>query len=293
MPAPTIPLLKNPGIFKMEPEGKNIFFGVREHAMAAILNGMALSNVLLPYGGTFLVFSDYMRGSIRLTAMMKLQIMYIFTHDSIGVGEDGPTHQPIEQIAGLRAIPNLTVIRPADAAETAVAWKAFISQKDGPVALILTRQKLPVLDRGTYPSAENLLKGAYVLADPPAGGNPDIILLATGSEVHPAIEAYDKLTAEDLAVRVVNMPSWELFEKQTDTYKAEVLPPSIPARLAIEAGSPQGWHRYVGLEGDVIGMTNFGASGPGSTLFEKFGFTSDNIITKAKSLLRGKLRTPI
>ena len=286
-------LVKESGIFKMEPDGKNIFFGVREHAMAAILNGMALSNVLLPYGGTFLVFSDYMRGSIRLTAMMALQVMYIFTHDSIGVGEDGPTHQPIEQIAGLRAIPNLTVIRPADAAETAVAWKAFINQKYGPVALILTRQKLPVLDRSTFPSAENLLKGAYVLADPPAGGNPDIILLATGSEVHPAIEAYDKLTAEGLAVRVVNMPSWELFEKQNDTYKAQVLPPSISTRLAIEAASPQGWHRYVGLEGDVIGMTDFGVSAPGSTLFEKFGFTAGNIITRAKSLLSRKLSTPI
>ncbi|MEE8423194.1 MAG: transketolase [Thermodesulfobacteriota bacterium] len=282
-------LVKESGSFKIDPDGKNIFFGVREHAMAGILNGLALSNGLLPYGGTFLVFSDYMRGSIRLAAMMGLQVMYVFTHDSIGVGEDGPTHQPIEQIAGLRAVPNLTVIRPADAAETAVAWKAFINQKNGPVALILTRQKLPVLDRGKFPSAENLLKGAYVLADPPDGGNPDIILLATGSEVHPAIEAYDKLTAEGLAVRVVNMPSWELFEKQTNTYKDHVLPPSIPARLAIEAASPQGWHRYVGLEGDVIGMTGFGASAPGPTLFEKFGFTVDNIATKAKSLLSGIL----
>lgn len=282
-------LVKESGSFKIDPDGKNIFFGVREHAMAGILNGLALSNGLLPYGGTFLVFSDYMRGSIRLAAMMGLQVMYIFTHDSIGVGEDGPTHQPIEQIAGLRAIPNLTVIRPADAAETVVAWKAFINQKNGPVALILTRQKLPVLDRGKFPSAENLLKGAYVLTDPPDGGNPDIILLATGSEVHPAIEAYDKLTAEGLAVRVVNMPSWELFEKQTNTYKDHVLPPSIPARLAIEAASPQGWHRYVGLEGDVIGMTGFGASAPGPTLFEKFGFTVDNIATKAKSLLSGIL----
>ena len=285
-------LVKESGNFKIDPEGKNIFFGVREHAMAGILNGMALSNVLLPYGGTFLVFSDYMRGSIRLAAMMGLQVMYIFTHDSIGVGEDGPTHQPIEQIASLRAIPNLTVIRPADAAETAVAWKALINQKDGPVALILTRQKLPILDRGKFPSAENLLKGAYVLADPP-GGNPDIILLATGSEVHPAIEAYDKLTAEGLAVRVINMPSWELFEKQANTYKEHVLPPSITVRLAVEAASPQGWHRYVGLEGDIIGMTGFGASAPGPTLFEKFGFTSDNIVTKAKSLLSGKLSTQI
>jgi transketolase len=281
-------LVKESGSFKIDRKGKNIFFGVREHAMAGILNGMALSNVLLPYGGTFLIFSDYMRPSIRLAAMMRLQVMYIFTHDSIGLGEDGPTHQPIEQIASLRAVPNLTVIRPADAAETAVAWKAFINQKDGPVALILTRQKLPILDRGKFPSAENLMKGAYVLADPP-GGNPDIILLATGSEVHPAIEAYEKLTAEGLAVRVVNMPSWELFEKQTNTYKDHVLPPSIPARLAIEAASTQGWHRYVGLEGDVIGMTGFGASAPGPTLFEKFGFTSNNIIIKAKSLLSGKL----
>ena len=286
-------LVKECGTFKKNPEGKNIFFGVREHAMAGILNGMALSNVHLCLTvEPFLIFSDYMRPSIRLAAMMGLQVMYIFTHDSIGVGEDGPTHQPIEQIASLRAIPNLTVIRPADAAETAVAWKAFINKKDGPVALILTRQKLPILDRGKFPSAENLLKGAYVLADPP-GGNPDIILLATGSEVHPAIEAYEKLTAEGLAVRVVNMPSWELFEKQANTYKEQVLPPSISARLAVEAASPQGWHRYVGLEGDVIGMTGFGASAPGPTLFEKFGFTSDNIVTKAKSLLSGKLSTQI
>ena len=284
--------VKDCGTFKKNTKGKNIYFGVREHAMAGIMNGMALSKALIPFGGTFLIFSDYMRPSIRLAAMMRLKVMYIFTHDSIGVGEDGPTHQPIEQIASLRAIPNLTIIRPADAAETAVAWKAFINQKDGPVALILTRQKLPILDRDKFPSAENLMKGAYVLADPP-GGDPEIILLATGSEVHPTIKAYEKLTAEGLAVRLVNMPSWELFEKQTNTYKDHVLPPSISARLAVEAASPQGWHRYVGFNGQVIGMTSFGASAPGSTLFEKFGFTADNIVTKAKSLLSKELSTQI
>jgi transketolase len=266
------------------PGGKNIYFGVREHAMAGILSGLALSSPLIPYAGTFLVFSDYMRPSLRLAAMMRLHVIYIFTHDSIGVGEDGPTHQPIEQLANLRAIPHLTVIRPADASDTAEAWKVSLNHKDGPVALILTRQKVPVIDRSRFASAENLARGGYVLADPPSG-NPDIILLATGSEVHPTLAAYGELTTQGFAVRVVNMASWELFEKQEDSYKDRVLLPAVTKRLAIEAASPQGWHRYVGLKGDIIGMTGFGASAPGSTLFEKFGFNIDNIVERAKSLL--------
>jgi transketolase len=215
---------------------------------------------------------------------MRLHVIYIFTHDSIGVGEDGPTHQPIEQLANLRAIPHLTVIRPADASDTAEAWKVSLNHKDGPVALILTRQKVPVIDRSRFASAENLARGGYVLADPPSG-NPDIILLATGSEVHPTLAAYGELTTQGFAVRVVNMASWELFEKQEDSYKDRVLLPAVTKRLAIEAASPQGWHRYVGLKGDIIGMTGFGASAPGSTLFEKFGFNIDNIVERAKSLL--------
>ena len=263
--------------------GRNFHFGVREHAMGAALNGMALSG-LVPYGATFMIFSDYMRPTIRLAAMMGIRPIYVFTHDSIFLGEDGPTHQPIEQLASLRAIPNLSVIRPADANETAVAWRVAIERQDGPVALALTRQKLPVIDREKYASAEGLAQGAYVLADS-KGKPPDVILIASGSEVSVALGAYEKLIAEDVAARVVSMPSWDLFEKQTQDYKDEVLPPATTARLAIEAAYPFGWERYIGRQGAVIGMTRYGASAPYKVLAEKFGFTADNVVRRAHELL--------
>ena len=263
--------------------GRNFHFGVREHAMGSALNGMAASG-LIPYGATFMIFSDYMRPTIRLAAMMELRTIYVFTHDSIFLGEDGPTHQPIEQLASLRTIPNLSVIRPADANETAVAWRVAIERKDGPVALALTRQKLAVIDREKYASAEGLAKGAYILA----GSNdqrPDVVLIASGSEVSVALDAYEKLAAEGVAARVVSMPSWDLFEKQSQSYKDEVLPPQTTARLAIEAAYPFGWERYIGSKGAVIGMERFGASAPYKVLAEKFGFTADNILRRAHELL--------
>lgn len=279
--------LKGLGDFGADHQGRNFHFGVREHAMGAILNGIALSRALIPYGGTFLVFSDYMRPAIRLAAMMKLPVIYVFTHDSIGLGEDGPTHQPIGHLPSLRTIPNLTVIRPADAAETAVAWEVVLENRDGPIALILTRQKLPIIDRGKSASATGLKRGAYVLVDSPEG-QPEVILLATGSEVHLALGAYEKLIDKGIAARVVNMPSWELFEKQSPGYKDVVLPPEVTARLAIETSYPLGWHRYVGLCGEVIGITTFGASAPYKILFEKFGFTVDNVISKVEAILAGR-----
>jgi transketolase len=263
--------------------GRNFHFGVREHGMGSALNGMAASG-LIPYGATFMIFSDYMRPTIRLAAMMQLRSIYVFTHDSIFLGEDGPTHQPIEQLASLRTIPNLSLIRPADANETAVAWRVAIERKDGPVALALTRQKLPVIDREKYASAEGLVQGAYILADA-EGKNPDVILIASGSEVSVALEAHEKLVAEGVAARVVSMPSWDLFEKQTQDYRDEVLPPETTARLAIEAAYPFGWERYIGRKGAVIGMTRFGASAPYKVLAEKFGFTADNIVRRAHELL--------
>lgn len=265
--------------------GRNIHFGVREHAMGGILNGMALHGGVIPFGGTFLIFSDYMKPAIRLAALMKLPVIYVFTHDSIGLGEDGPTHQPIEQLACLRAISNLTVIRPADAAETVVAWRVAIWHKEGPVALILSRQKLPVLDRDRYASADLLEKGAYTLMETP-GKKPELILIATGSEVHLALEAGQKLEAQGIAVRVVSMPSWELFEKQPIEYRASVIPPEIRARMAIEAASTFGWHRYVGAEGEVVGWDGFGASAPGEIVMQKFGFTVENIVARSLALLK-------
>jgi transketolase len=263
--------------------GRNFHFGVREHGMAAILNGMALGG-LLPYGGTFMVFSDYARPSIRLAAMMKAHSIFVFTHDSIFLGEDGPTHQPVEHLPALRAIPNLSVIRPADANETAVAWRVALERRDGPVALALTRQGVPVIDRNRYASAEGLARGGYVLADTP-GKTPELVLIASGSEVPVALEAYEKLTAEGIATRVVSLPCWDLFERQPQDYKDGVLPPSVSARLAIEAAVPLGWERYVGTKGAVIGMTRFGASAPYKVLAEKFGFTAANVIERAKELL--------
>jgi len=264
--------------------GRNIRFGVREHAMGAILSGMALHRGVRPYGGTFLVFADYMRPAIRLAALMEQPVIYVFTHDSVAVGEDGPTHQPIEHVLSLRAIPGLTVIRPADAAETALAWRVAMESSSNPTALILTRQKLPILDRTRYAPAEGLARGAYILSD--CDGTPDVILIATGSEVHITLEAREKLKSEGVSARVVSMPSWELFEKNDADYKEKVLPSGVPTRLAVEAGSPMGWERYTGRSEAVIGIDHFGASARGNVLLEKFGFTADNIVQRAKALLK-------
>jgi transketolase len=271
------------GEFHEDRGGRNIHFGVREHVMGAIFNGLALSK-LIPYGGTFLVFSDYMRPAIRMAAMMSLHVIYIFSHDSIGVGEDGPTHQPIEQLATLRAIPNLTVIRPADANETIHAWKMALENTTGPTALILSRQKLPVIDRKRYADAVGLTRGGYIVADVEEG-SPEIILIGTGSELYLAIEAYEELNTQGIRSRVVSLPSWEIFNRQTKEYRDYVLPPYIRKRLAIEAGSPLGWRGFVGLEGEIVSMQSFGHSAPEKVLFEKFGFSVENLVIKAKELL--------
>jgi transketolase len=263
-------------------DGRNIRFGVREHAMGGIMSGMSLHNGLRPYGGTFLVFADYLRPALRVACLMKLPVIYVFTHDSIAVGEDGPTHQPVEHLATLRAIPGLTVIRPADASETAEAWRQAVKATNGPVALILSRQKLPVLEPNN--SEYGLADGAYILSD--SDGKPDIILIATGSEVHLALAAQRLLTQQDIAARVVNMPSWELFEKTPKEYQDRVLLPDVSVRLAVEAGIPQGWERYVGNSGDIVGITGFGASAPGDTVMQKFGFTPENIVQKSIDLLK-------
>jgi transketolase len=261
--------------------GRNLRFGVREHGMGGILNGMALHGGLIPYGATFLIFSDYMRPAIRLAALTEQQVIYVFTHDSIGLGEDGPTHQPIEQLAALRAMPNLVLIRPCDANETAQAWQAAIQHRGGPVALALSRQNLPTIKSSTqYASAEGLHQGAYILSEA-ANEKPDVILIASGSEVGIAIDAAEVITAKGLAVRVVSMPSWELFEDQPDPYRHQVLPAAVKAKIAIEAGSPQGWHRYVGEAGQVVALDHFGASAPAQTLFEKFGLTAERVVEKA------------
>lgn len=263
---------------------RNFHFGVREHGMGSILNGMALHGGVIPYGGTFLIFSDYMRPSIRLAAMMGLRIVYVFTHDSIGLGEDGPTHQPVEQLASLRAIPNLTVVRPCDANETAEAWRLALKHKEGPVALALTRQKIPVLNGKTNAAAAGLHQGAYILSD--AGdGKPDVILIASGSEVHIALDAAEAIEGKGVSVRVVSMPSWELFDRQPEEYRNRVLPPEVEARVGIEAGATQGWHRYLGGQGEMIGIDRFGASAPSHVLYEKFGITSERVVQKALKVL--------
>ena len=278
-------LIKGEGDFQAEQfGGRNFRFGVREHGMGAILNGMALHGGLLPYGGTFLIFSDYMRPAIRLAALMQLQVIYVFTHDSIGLGEDGPTHQPVEQLAALRAIPNLTVLRPCDASETAEAWRFALNHRNGPVALVLTRQGVPVLDRSVFAPAAGLQQGAYVLADL-LQGNPDLLLIASGSEVHIAIEAAKTLGQKGIPCRIVSMPSRELFDKQPESYRRDVLAPEIKTRIAIEAGRTQGWWRYVGEKGDVVGIEHFGASAPYKVLYEKFGVTADRVVEKALKLL--------
>jgi transketolase len=265
--------------------GRNLHFGVREHAMGAIVNGLAAHGGTLPYGSTFLIFSDYMRPSIRLAALMGLHVVHVFTHDSIALGEDGPTHQPVEQLAALRAIPNLTVIRPGDANETAVAWRIAVETRDRPVVLVLSRQDVATLDRSRYAPADGLRRGAYVLADPPKG-DPELVLIASGSEVGLITAAAERLAAEGVAVRCVSMPCWELFDALSKADRDAVLPPSIVARLAVEAGSAQGWHRYVGGRGDVLCIERFGASAPGDVTMREYGFTVDEVCRRARKLVR-------
>ncbi|MCO6412268.1 MAG: transketolase [Thiogranum sp.] len=267
--------------------GRNLHFGVREHAMGAIVNGLAAHGAFTPYGATFLIFSDYMRPPIRLAALMGLHVVHAFTHDSIALGEDGPTHQPVEQLAALRAIPNLTVIRPGDANETAVAWRVALETRDRPVVLVLSRQNLPTLDRRRYAPADGLRRGAYVLSDAP-DGEPELILIASGAEVGLIVAAAERLQGEGVAVRLVSMASWELFETQSQAYRDAVLPPSIPARLAVEAGATQGWHCYVGDRGDVLGVDRFGASAPGPIMLREYGLSVENVCQRALALVERK-----
>jgi transketolase len=266
-------------------KGRNIHFGLREHAMAAAMTGMALHDGLLPYAATFLSFSDYMRPSIRLAALSKAHVIYIWTHDSIALGEDGPTHQPVEQLASLRAMPNMMVIRPSDAAETVEAWRVALRHTGGPVGLVLTRQRLPVLDREKLAPASGLTRGAYVIVKE-SEFPPEVILMATGSEVSLALEAHDRLAGEGIQCRVVSMPCWELFERQPDSYRDTVLPPSVRARVSIEAAAPFGWERYVGSEGAIIGVADFGASAPGPVVMREFGFTTEHVVEMAQRLLK-------
>lgn len=269
--------------FCAEKSGRNIHFGIREHAMGSILNGLCHTRGLIPFGATFMIFSDYMRPPMRMAALMGIAPIYVFTHDSIGVGEDGPTHQPIEQLNSLRTVPNLNVIRPCDANETAQAWRAALLQRSGPTALILTRQNLPTIDREKFGVAEGLQQGGYILAK--EEGELQMILLASGSEVQHTMVAREQLQQQGIGTRIVSMPCWELFEQQDAAYKEQVLPNSCRKRLAIEAASTFGWERYVGLDGEVIGMTGFGASAPGGELMEHFGFTADNVLQTAQQLL--------
>ena len=263
--------------------GKNLHFGIREHAMGAALNGLSLVKVR-PFGSTFLIFSDYMKPPIRLAAIMEIPVIYVFTHDSIGLGEDGPTHQPIEQLAALRAVPGLMTMRPADANEVVEAWKVIMQLHHEPAALVLTRQAVPTVDLSKYAPASGVAKGAYILADAP-GGKPDVILMATGSEVALCVDAYEKLKAEGIKARVVSMPSWDLFEHQDRDYREEVLPPEVTARIAVEQASTFGWSQYVGEKGRVLGMRTFGASAPLKELQKKFGFTPDAVISAARELV--------
>ncbi|MBM4320890.1 MAG: transketolase, partial [Deltaproteobacteria bacterium] len=275
-------LKEYPSVCREDFSGRNLHFGVREHGMAAVMNGMARHGGFIPYGGTFLVFSDYMRPAVRLAAMMGLHVVYVFTHDSLGVGEDGPTHQPVEQLAALRAVPGLTVLRPADAAETVEAWRVALEGR-GPSALVLSRQALPVLDRERLAPAEGLRRGAYVLTEP--GSPPDIAIIATGSEVELALMAAGELDERSVAARVISMPSWELFEEQEPEYRSEVLPDGLSARLAVEAGISQGWARYVGLSGATISVERFGTSAPGGEALEQYGFSVENVVRAALDVL--------
>ncbi len=263
--------------------GRYIHFGVREHAMGAILNGIALTKGMISYGGTFLIFSEYMRPPIRLAALMQIRPIYVFTHDSIGLGEDGPTHQPIEQLASLRSIPNILVLRPADANEVVETWKIALEHTTGPVALILTRQKVSFVDRTKYALAENVSKGAYILAE--NNSAPEIILVGTGSEVQLVLQAYEQIIKDGIKARVVSMPSWELFEYQPKEYREKIFPKNIFKRIIVEAGSPFGWHKYAGSDGVIIGMETFGASAPAEILMKEFGFTVENIVKKIKEIM--------
>jgi transketolase len=282
-PSTDTDLEKYKSFSSINPEGRIFHFGIREHTMGAVLNGMALSQCIIPYGATFLIFSDYMRPPIRLAAIMKIRPIFIFTHDSIGLGEDGTTHQPVEQLIGLRSVPNLTVIRPADANETAHAWRVALEHSGGPVALILTRQGIPVIDQEKYAKANELEKGAYILSESEKA--PQVILIGTGSEVQLLIAAREKLKKQSIEARVVSMPSWELFDKQDETYKEKVFPKTLKKRLAVEAGSALGWCKYVTDEGDVIGIDRFGESAPGDEVMKEYGFTVENVVTRAKALL--------
>jgi len=273
----------------LTPAGRNFFFGVREHAMAAIGNGLALHGGVRPYVATFFVFADYMRPAQRLAAIMKQPVIHVLTHDSLGDGEDGPTHQPIEHLAILRATPDWVEFRPADANEVVEAWKAALRYADGPVALVLTRQPVPIIDRTIYAPASGIARGAYVLADAPGESPPDLLFITSGSEVHLVLEAHERLVLEGVRSRVVNLASWRLFERQDRAYRDSVLPPSCRQRLAVECASGFGWERWVGDAGEVMGLDHFGASAPAATLFERFGFTSENIYQHARALLRGAL----
>ncbi len=277
--------------FPATPGGRTLHFGVREHGMGGILNGMAYHGGVRPFGGTFLIFSDYMRPAIRLAALARLPVAYVFTHDSIGLGEDGPTHQPVEHLMALRAIPNLMDLRPGDPAETAVAWKVAMERHDGPAFLALTRQKVPALDREAMASAEGLRKGGYVLAEA-SGGRPDVILLASGSELHIAVEARERLEARGVAARVVSLPSWALFMAQDEAYRATVLPPDVAARVSVEAGVTLGWERWIGPAGHAVGLDRFGASAPWQVLYERFGFTPENVAEQAMRCLESVRTTP-
>jgi transketolase len=264
--------------------GRNFHFGIREHAMGAVLNGMALTKGIIPYGATFLIFSDYMRPPVRLAAIMKIRPIFIYTHDSIGLGEDGTTHQPVEQLIGLRSVPDVTVIRPADANETAQAWRVALEHSGGPVAIILTRQNVPTIDQDKYAKATNVEKGAYILSD--CEGEPQIILMGSGSEVQLLLEAQEKLKGESIKARVVSFPSWELFDSQNKKYKEIVFPKKVRKRLAVEAGSPIGWCKYVTDDGDTIGINKFGESAPGEEVMKEYGFSVENVVAKAKDLLK-------
>jgi transketolase len=277
-------------IIKSEPSfsaenyaGRNFHFGIREHGMGSIMNGMSLFGGIIPYGATFLIFSDYMRPPVRLACIMDRHVIYVYTHDSIGLGEDGPTHQPIEQLSALRAIPGFTLIRPADASETAEAWRVALKHKKGPVALVLTRQKLPFIDRSKYASASGLARGAYVLADSP-GGAPQVVLMSTGSEVSLILDAQKKLEADGIRSRAVSMPSQELFARQDRVYRDSVLTKGVK-RVAIEAAHPMSWYRWVGDDGVIIGLERFGASAPAPVIYAHLGITADRVVESAKQLV--------
>jgi transketolase len=268
--------------------GRNLHFGVREHGMGAILNGLAAHGGTLPFGATFLVFSDYMRPAIRLASLMKARVLFIFTHDSIGLGEDGPTHQPVEHLLSLRAIPGMQLLRPADANETAAAWRVAVTWKEGPVCLVLSRQNLPILDLKVYPQIpQGVERGGYILAREPEGSRPDLLLVATGAEVHLALSAAARLGKQDVTARVVSLPGWSLFERQSVGYRSEVIPPGVPW-LAIEAGTPLGWRSYLDPDAPVVGIDHFGASAPADVLLREFGFTVEAVCERVFALLKRK-----